>query len=55
MAAIQGPNAPTVFKQNTENKNRNKSTSVEARAMDWVVTPLNIRNDGCVVDNGPDL
>ena len=55
MASIQGPNAPTVFKQNAENKNRNESASAEARAMDRVVTLLNIRNGGCVVDYGPDL
>ena len=55
MASIQGPNAPKVLKQNTENKNRNESTSMEARAMDQVITPLNIRNGGCVVDYSPDL
>ena len=55
MAAIKGPNAPTIFKQNAENKNRNESASTEARAMDQVVTSLNIRNGGCVVDYGPDL
>ena len=55
MVAIQGPNASMVFKQNAKNKNRNKSASVEARAMDRVVTLLNIHNDDYVVDYGPDL